>query len=294
VTNEVGEELSLLSARWHEHVRLVLQVAVILSITLAVAGLAGRLVGRAAERRTLGGAVTGLAQTTSRAAVVVVGALVLLSTVGIQITPILAALGVGGLAVALALQDTLANLFAGLHLLADRPIRIGDYVRVDDKAEGYVTDIGWRSTRIQSLANTVVVVPNQTVARATITNYDLPEPRLGLGLKVSVEYSADPDHVEAVLLDEATRAIGEVPGLLAVPAPSVSLIPGFGEYSLDFTVGYHVAAFVDQYPVQHELRKRILRRLQWEGITVPVAPVPMSNTGHGPSARPSRGGAART
>jgi small-conductance mechanosensitive channel len=292
--NEIGEELSLLSGRWHEHVRLVVQVAAIASITLTAAALAGRLVGRAAERRTLGGAVTGLAQTTSRAAVASVGVLVLLSALGIQITPILAALGVGGLAVALALQDTLANLFAGLHLLADRPIRVGDYVRVDDKAEGFVTDIGWRSTRIRSLANTVVVMPNQTVARGTITNYDLPEPRLGLGLKVSVEYSADPDHVEAVLLDEATGAVGEVPGLLAVPAPSVSLIPGFGDYSLDFTVGYHVAAFVDQYPVQHELRKRILRRLQREGISLPAPAMLMSSTGLGPSGRPSRAGAART
>ncbi len=269
-TNEVVEGLSLLSSRWHEHVRLLLEIAVILSATFTAAGLAGRLVGRAIERRTLGGAVTGLAQTTSRAAVVIVGGLVVLSAAGIQVTPILTALGVGGLAVALALQDTLANLFAGVHLLADRPIRIGDYVKVDDRAEGFVIDVGWRSTRIRSLGNNVIVVPNQTVARAIVTNYDLPDSRVAQGLRVSVEYSADPDHVEALLLDEAMRAIGHVPGLLAVPAPSVSLIPGFGEYSLDFTVGYHVAAFVDQYPVQHELRKRILRRLHREGLGVPV------------------------
>ena len=116
----------------------------------------------------------------------------------------------------------------------------------------------------------MIVVPNQTVARATITNYDLPDPREALGLNVSVEYSADPERVEAVLLDEVTRAVGSIPGLLAEPAPSVSLIPGFGTYSMAFTVGYHVASFTDQYPVQHELRKRILQRLQREGLRVPV------------------------
>jgi small-conductance mechanosensitive channel len=83
-----------------------------------------------------------------------VGVLVLLSALGLQITPVLTALGVGGLAVALALQDTLANLFAGLHLLADKPIRVGDYVKVGDAAEGFVIDIGWRSTRIRSFPTT--------------------------------------------------------------------------------------------------------------------------------------------
>ncbi len=169
----------------------------------------------------------------------------------------------------LALQDTLANLFAGVHLLADRPIRVGDYVKVADNAEGFVVDIGWRATRIRSLSNTIIVVPNQMVSRATITNYTLPDARLALGLKISVEYSVDLDHVQAVLLDEVTRAVGAVPGLLDDPAPAVSLIPGFGEYSLDFTVGYHVSTFVDQYRVQDELRKRLLRRLLFrrEGFT---------------------------
>jgi len=269
-SNEAAFEASLLPARWHERLGLLLELAVILSLTITLAGLSGAAVARASERRLLGGPVTGLAHTTTRVTVLIVGGLVVLSALGVQITPILTALGVGGLAVALALQDTLANLFAGVHLLADKPIRVGDYVKVSDNAEGFVVDIGWRSTRIRSLSNNIVVAPNQTVARATITNYSLPEPRMGLGLKVSVDYSADPDRVEALLLDEVTRALGQVPGLLREPAPTVSLIPGFGEYSLDFTVGYHVATFVAQYGVQHELRRRLIKRLGAEGVSIPV------------------------
>src|SRR5216684_2984474 len=143
----------------------------------------------ASERRALGGPVTGLAQTASRVTILVVGVLVLLSVLGIHITPILTALGVGGLAVALALQDSLANLFAGMHLLADQPIRVGDYVKIADSIEGYVVDIGWRSTRVRMLQNTVVVVPNKKVAESIITNYDLPEPRLSLSIRVSVGYN---------------------------------------------------------------------------------------------------------
>src|SRR5437870_5421722 len=164
---------------------------------------------------------------------------------------------------------SLANLFAGMHLLADKPIRVGDYVKIADTTEGYVVDIGWRSTRVRMLQNTVVVVPNKKVAESIITNYDLPEPRLSLAIRVSVGYKSDPDHVERTLVDEATKGLGQIPGLLAHPAPFVRLIPGFGESSLDFTLNVEVASFVDQYVVQHELRKRILRRLRAEGIEIP-------------------------
>jgi len=194
----------------------------------------------------------------------------LLSAVGIHITPILTALGVGGLAVALALQDTLSNLFAGAHLLADRPIRVGDYVKLADTVEGYVMDIGWRSTRVRMLQNVVVTIPNKKVAESIITNFDMPEPRLALGIRVAVDYGSDADRVEQLLVEEATRAVGEVPGLLGEPAPSVRLIPGFGDFSLDFTLGCHVASFTDQFLVQHELRKRILRRFSAEGVPIPV------------------------
>src|SRR6058998_1407775 len=251
-------EVSELPRRITAQLEVAFQVALILSITFTLASVVAALIGLASERRALGGPVTGLAQTASRVTVL-----------GIHITPILTALGVGGLAVALALQDSLANLFAGMHLLADKPIRVGDYVKIADTTEGYVVDIGWRSTRLRMLQNTVVVVPNKKVAESIITNYDLPEPRLSLSIPVSVSYRSEPDHVERVLVDEATKGLGLIPGLLAHPAPFVLLIPGFGESSLDFTLNVEVASFVDQYVVQHELRKRILRRLRAEGIEIP-------------------------
>src|SRR5437899_3252079 len=172
------------------------------------------------------------------------------------------------LAVALALQDTLSNLFAGIHLLADSPLRVGDHVRLGDRVEGFVIDVGWRSTRIRSLSNDVVVVPNQVVAKEPITNYDLPEPRSAFRLKISVDDSADPDTVIKVLRDEIERAAGQVPGLSANPAPWVSLLSGVTEGSLDVTVSYYVPTPSDQYRVLHELRKRCSERLHREGIAV--------------------------
>jgi small-conductance mechanosensitive channel len=267
----VGLETAELPARLAEQFRHVLRAAIILSVTITAAGVAGTLISRAGERRSLTAAVTGWAQTSVRIGILLVGTLVLLGSYGIQVAPILTALGVGGLAVALALQDTLSNLFAGFHLLADRPIRIGDYVKISEgNVEGYVVDIGWRSTRIRMLANNIVVLPNQKVAQSVITNFDLPAPRMGMGVQVSVDYASDPDRVEAILTDEAVRAAAEVPGLLGDPPPSARLIPGFGPSSLDFTVNCQVATFTDQYFVQHELRRRILRRLRVEGIELPL------------------------
>jgi small-conductance mechanosensitive channel len=266
---ETASELDQLPRRLGERLGVGLEILIIVSVTLTAAGVVTTLVARMGERRALAGAVTGLTQTVARLAVLAIGLLVVLDTAGIEITPLLTALGVGGLAVALALQDSLANVFAGMHLLADQPIRIGDYVKIADTIEGYVTDVGWRSTRVRMLQNNVVVVPNKKVAESVIVNYDLPEPRMALLIPVGVAYGSDPDHVERVLVEEATRAAGEVPGLLSEPAPFVRFIPGFGAYSLDFTLICQVATFVDQYLVQHELRKRILRRLRAEGIEIP-------------------------
>jgi small-conductance mechanosensitive channel len=269
--NEVARQTESLPQRLSHQVGMFLEVAVILSVTITVANTLTTLVRSASERRALSNPITGLGQTVVRGGVYIIGFLVLLGALGIQITPILTALGVGGLAVALALQDTLSNLFAGVHLLADKPIRVGDYVKLADAVEGHVVDIGWRSTRVRMLQNVVVTIPNKRVAESVITNYDLPESRMALPIRVAVDYGADPDLVERILLDEAKQALTEeVTGLLSEPEPTARLIPGFGEYSLDFTLVCHVKSFTDQFLVQHELRKRILRRLTAEGIRIPV------------------------
>jgi len=193
----------------------------------------------------------------------------MLNVMGISIAPLLTALGVGGLAVALALQDTLANLFAGIHILVERSIRVGDFVRLETGQEGYVDDITWRTTRIRMLPNNIVVIPNNKLSQSVVTNYFLPERQMALPIRVGVSYDADIDIVEQTLLEVAQKAIGEVPGLLATPAPQVRFIPGFGESSLDFTLVAQVREFADQAPVQHELRKRIFKQFKAKSIEIP-------------------------
>lgn len=247
----------------------VVTALIVLSITIVVANALARGLQHFGQRIQLETAVTGLGAALIKAFVFLLGGLLVLSSLGIAITPLLAALAVGGIAVGLALQDTLGNLFAGVHILVEKPVRVGDYIKLETGQEGYVTDVGWRTTRIRMLPNNMVIVPNAKLAQSILTNYYLPEQRMALLIPVSVSYASDPGQVEKILVEEATRAAGEVPGLLADPPPFVRFIPGFGESSLDFTLICQVREFVDQYLAQHELRKRIFRRFREEGIEIP-------------------------
>lgn len=255
--------------KYTAYITKLLYVLIIFSVTLAAANLSGKVFQHYAEGSEIPLPTTGLAHGLLKGIILVVGFLILLSSLGISITPLITALGVGGLAVALALQDTLSNLFAGIHILVEKPLRVGDFVKLESGQEGYVEDIGWRTTRVRMLPNNMVIVPNSTLAGSILTNYYMPEKRMSLLIPVGVSYSCDPEKVEQVLVDVAKKAVGDIPGLLGDPEPFVRFIPGFGDSSLDFTLICQVQEFVDQYYAQHELRKRIFKRFKEEGIEIP-------------------------
>ncbi|MFZ5863727.1 MAG: mechanosensitive ion channel family protein [Nitrospirota bacterium] len=267
----------------------ILHALVILSFTFVAANIASHALRYAAERAEL--PVAGLTQVVVKGVIISLGVLILLGTLGVSIAPILTALGVGGLALALALQDTLSNLFAGIHILMEKSIRVGDVIKLESGEEGSVSDIGWRTTRIRLLPNNVVIIPNNKLAQARILNYSLPDKSMALLIPISVSYDSDTALVQRILVEEATHAAGQVPGLLANPAPFVRFIPGFGQSSLDWTLICQVREFVDQYLVQHELRLRILKRFRAEGIEIPYP----SRTVyvHGEEQGPITGSAAR-
>ena len=196
-------------------------------------------------------------------------ALLVSDALGISLAPALTALGVGSLAVALALQDTLSNFFSGLYLLFEKPIRPGELVRVDPSYEGYVESIGWRSTHLRTLANNRVIIPNGTLAKAIITNYSQPTSQVQASIRVDVAIDADVDQVEDIVADEA-RLAADIPGIAAEPAPSVSLTPGFVDGLVGFTIFFYAQTFALQYGVQSTLRKRVARRLKKEGVPLPV------------------------
>lgn len=265
----IGIGLSELPAKYIIYISKAVHVLVILSITIATANLVESFFRRYIQQSGLPIPTTGLAFGIMKGTIVGIGFLIILGVLGISIAPLITALGVGGLAVALALQDTLANLFAGIHILVEKSVRVGDFIRLETGQEGYVEDINWRTTRIRMPSNNMVVITNSKLSQSVVTNYSLPERKSAVQIQVGVSYCSDPESVEKILLEEANKAVGEVKILLPEPAPAVNLCPGFGESSLDFTLTCHVREFNDQAAAQHELRKRIIKRLKAEGIEIP-------------------------
>lgn len=196
------------------------------------------------------------------------GILVILQYYGISIAPILTALGVGGMAVALALQETLANIFSGLHLILSKQLRLGDYIKLSSNEEGRVTDITWRFTTITPVGDgNMVVIPNQKIASAIITNYSLPRKDIIIKIPIGVAYNSDLEQVERVTLEVATKVLEEVDQEIDI-APAVRFHT-FGESSIDFNVILHSSNFDHQFILKHEFIKALTKRYREEGIEIP-------------------------
>lgn len=265
----VAIQSSNMPAKYAERGAETLYFLWMVSVTLMGMRLAGNLVRHYGEEVPGALPVTTLGQNLAQIGVLILGTVVVLDHYNYSIKTILTALGIGGLAVALALQDTLSNLFAGFYVAVARQIRLGDYIKLNTGEEGYVADIGWRSTTIRSLNSNMIIVPNAKLAQAIVTNYYLPEKRMSASLQVGVSYRSDLEQVERVLLAVARAGTADIPGMLADPAPSVAFDPGFGESSLGFTVSFTVAEFSNQFGVRNELKKRIFQRFREDGIEIP-------------------------
>ncbi len=242
-----------------------------IAVIAMVAWIVDRLLATAVQSKfvtnVMGTASRTLVLTGSRIALSSLLVLVVLDTVGISITPLLASLGVGSVAVALAAQETLSNLFSGIYILIDRPVRLGDVVQVDD-VSGTVVKIGWRSTHIRGGANTTIILPNSRMASSRVINFDLPDRELGLSVDVGVGYGSDLAHVEKVTLDVAREVLQRVPGAVAGFEPTVRY-QQFADSSIGLKIILRVRQFSDQDGVRHELIKAIHTRYRAEGIEIP-------------------------
>ena len=187
--------------------------------------------------------------------------LLILQSFGVSITPLLGALGVGGLAIALALQETLANFFAGIVIILSRQLRPGDFVELNSSygEQGYVEDITWRITTIRSLANNMVIIPNYMLSSSIVTNYYQPEQQMSVLVNVGVSYDSDLEHVERVTTEVATGVMTDVGGGIPEEEPFIRF-NNFGESSIDFTVIMQTNEVVNQYIITHEFIKCLHRR----------------------------------
>jgi small-conductance mechanosensitive channel len=280
----VATQNSTIPTHYLNYVPKTLTVLWGLSFTIAISHFAGNMV------RFYGGALKGMKSVTSLSeklvqfSILIVGVVWLLKVVfDISLTPLLTTLGVGGLAVALALQDTLSNLFAGFYVSVSGLVRIGDYIRLNTGEEGYITDINWRCTTMKTRFNNIVVIPNNKLGQAIFTNYFLPDGRMVVSILCGVTGDCDVDQVEKLLMEEAVAAAVEIESVLADPPPSVRFNPGPWSGALVFQVVFSVSQFSDQPVARSELRKRIFKRLRKEGIAAdfPAQATPIASESAG-------------
>ncbi len=194
--------------------------------------------------------------------------LIVLQNLGIDITTIITTLGIGGLAVALAVQDTLSNLFAGFYITLSGQVRTGDYIKLETGQEGYVVDISWRNTTVKELPDNLVIIPNSKLASAIFTNYHLPAKNITLTFSLGVSYESDLEHVEEVTIETAKDVMLEVCQIKTDFEPFI-LYENFNDSSIDFTVFLRVNEFIEKRTARHEFIKRLHRRYQQEGINIP-------------------------
>ncbi len=265
---DLAARSSTLPLRYVKPFNSTLESLWIISLTIIVAQLLGNIVHNYSSRSaTVETQSPTLTKNLTQIFIFLLGTMILLNHLKVDIRPLLTALGVGGLAVALALQDTLANLFAGFYISVSSQTRVGDYVKLNSGEEGYVTDITWRSTTLRSLGGNYIFIPNSKLAQAIITNYNLPTKSLGMSITVRIDFDSDTDLIERLLVEEASK--GAIPGLVKDPPPSVQWNPGPGDSAVQLSLNFQVEEFVNQYGVQSELRKRIFKRFKQEGIALP-------------------------
>lgn len=243
----------------------ILLVLMIFAITVVLMRFATDLVDLYSRR--VGGVFvsTSIFTNLARSIVFIIGLLMALQSLGISIAPILTALGVGGLAVALALQDTLSNLFSGIHVIASKQVRPGDYVKLNTGEEGYVTDITWRYTTMQATANNMIIVPNSKLASAIVTNYSFPEKESFVTVPVIVSYDCNLEEIERIAVEAASETTEVTPGAVRSFSPFVRF-QKLGQFGVSLNVVFKVEEFNDQFVLRDEFIRRFHRLTRERGV----------------------------
>lgn len=196
------------------------------------------------------------------------GILIILQSIGIAITPLLTAFGVGGVSLGLAFQNTLSNLLSGINIITSKKIRPGDYIKLKTGEEGYVVDVELKYTVIREITNNLLVIPNAEITSSSFTNYSLPDKTMLLPIEISVGYDNDLEKVESITLEVAKEILNEVPGGVRDYQPFIRY-ENFDYFSINLTVYLKIQEYFDNLIIRHEFIKKIYTRYREMGVSIP-------------------------
>lgn len=193
--------------------------------------------------------------------------LLILQRFGIEIGPLLAGLGIVGIALAFGLQDTLSGIFSALYIAVDQPLRIGDYVKLSDGSEGFVDDISWRSVRLKTFAENIVVIPNSQISDMVITNYHLPRARTGIVVDFGIAYGSDLKKAQKISLKVASAAMEKVAGITDFE-PSFR-VDSLADSSINCKVSVRADKYADRLALQGAILTGLYEEFEKAGISIP-------------------------
>ncbi len=243
-------------------------VAVILSITFALKNLLVGILNEWSKKQGRGFPSTKIFTNLIKIIIITVGILIALESLNISITPMLTALGIGGLAISLALKDTLSDLFSGLHILLSKKVQPGDFIEVDGGIRGYITNITWRNTTMLERTNNVISIPNSRISAATVRNYDIEDASFSVRIPIGVSYSSNLDNVEKITHEVALAVQKDIAGAVEGFDPIVRFFE-FGDSSINLKVFFQAKQYGDHHELKHEFIKRLHGRYEVEGIVIP-------------------------
>ena len=244
------------------------RLLIVAALVLFIDGFLTGTVGHYAEKSSTLKSSSSIMQGITRALILGLGILIILGTMGIAITPVIASLGITSLAVALALQPTLTNFFSGVQLVIDKPIRVGDFIELESGEQGFVDKIGWRTTWIRMLPNNFIIIPNSVLSQSKIINYYYPEKQLSVPVEVGVHYDSDLEHVERVTL-EVARDILRTHKWGVPDYQTFVIFHTFDSSSINFTVMLRAQEYFNRFFIKSEFIKALHQRFKEEGITIP-------------------------
>lgn len=200
----------------------------------------------------------------SRIALFLIGTMFILPVWGIQIGPLLASLGIAGIALAFALQATLGNIFGGVSMIIDKAVKVDDIVELEGGVFGTVTDVGLRSTRIRTFDNEMVLMPNGKLAEMKIVNHLQPDSRTRGIVLFGVAYGSNVENVKTVVKD----TVSKVEGILEEPSVEVQML-SMGDFSLNFRATFWVDHITKRFPTKCKVTEVIYASLRENGIEIP-------------------------
>lgn len=240
----------------------------IFSFTWVIARIAGGLLEIRSSRDDSILPSTSILSNIAKGIIYVIGFILILQTFGVAIAPLVTALGVGGIAVALALQPTLSNLFSGLQIIASGKINVGDFIQLENGQRGIITDITWRNTVIRTAQNNLVILPNSKMSDSIIENFYLDDKKMLFNVEVGVSYDSDLQKVEAVAIDVAKKVLAEAEGATRDFEPFIRFYQ-FGESAIGVRIFLRADEFGFQFPITSVFIKALHRRFKEEGINIP-------------------------